>query len=145
MAKSGRKCKLYVNSATYATPTWVEIDIARDVNISLGKGENEANARDVDWEQFLPGLKTMEVTFDVRSEPTHTAWTTLRDAFIDDTELDIAVMDGDIATSGSKGYRAPMQCFGFQEAQPLEGTQTNSVTLKPMPSSDHAPAKFDTA
>ena len=35
----GKDCKLYLNAATHATPTWTEVKSAINVSANLGKGE----------------------------------------------------------------------------------------------------------
>ena len=131
MAKRGGLLKMYYNSGTYASPTWVVIDLARDVTLTLGKGEGDGSVRAVDWELVVAGLKTLELSFDIRYEPGETQYDDLRDAFHGDTVQDFAVMGGDIGTIGSEGVRFPGLVTNFARNEPLNDTSTSSVTVKP--------------
>jgi hypothetical protein len=58
-------------------------------------------------------------------------FTAIQEAYFDGTPVEVAVMDGDITTSGSQGLRATMAVTNFSRNEPLEEAITVSVTLKP--------------
>ena len=65
-------------------------------------------------------------------------FTAIKDAYFNDTPIEMAVMDGDIAVSGSQGLRASFSVINFSRNEPLEEALTVSVTLKPT-YAEHAP------
>jgi predicted secreted protein len=128
----GANCKLYRNTGTYGTPVWDLIDIVRDLTLSLDKSEADATTRAAaGWKQFLAGLKTGSVEFDVIWDTGHLDFIALQGSFANNTILDIAVMDGPIATAGSAGLRAEMVVFTLTRNESLEEAVTASITCKP--------------
>ena len=70
----------------------------------------------------------------LRSSPLATAdddFGAIRDAFLNHTAVEFAVMDGDIATAGSQGLRASCMVTNFSRNEALEEAITVSVTVKP--------------
>lgn len=68
----------------------------------------------------------------------------IRDAFLNRTGIEFAVMDGDIATAGSQGLRALCAVTNFSRNEALEEAITVSVTVKPTYSTT-APARMTVA
>ena len=52
------------------------------------------------------------------------------------TYFEIAVMDGGITTSGSRGVRMTVGVFKFERSEELENAQMYSVTLKAAPATN---------
>lgn len=130
--KLGLDAKMFRNTGTYATPVWNEIKNVRDVTLSLETGEADATTRGNNgWRATVATLKDGSVEFDMVWDAADDDFTALRDAFLNKTALDMAVMDGDIATSGSQGLRASFMITNFSRNEPLEEAITASVTVKP--------------
>ncbi len=130
--KLGLDAKMFRNTGTYATPVWDEIKNVRDVTLSLETGEADATTRGNNgWRATVATLKDGSVEFDMVWDAADDDFTALRDAFLNKTALDMAVMDGDIATSGSQGLRASFMITNFSRNEPLEEAITASVTVKP--------------
>ena len=128
----GLDAKMFRNTGTYATPVWDEIKNVRDVTLSLETGEADATTRGNNgWRATVATLKDGSVEFDMVWDAADDDFTALRDAFLNKTALDMAVMDGDIATSGSQGLRASFMITNFSRNEPLEEAITASVTVKP--------------
>jgi len=137
--KLGMDAKLYRNTGTYETPTWVEITNAKDVNLNLEKGEADVTTRaNQGWRATVGTLKDGSVEFEMVWDTLDAGFTAIQEAYFDGTPLEVAVMDGDIATSGSQGLRATMTVTNFSRNEPLEEAITVSVTLKPT-YADNAP------
>jgi hypothetical protein len=139
----GLQCKMYRNSGNYSVPTWNEIPIVRDLTLNLEKGEAQVKARFSTWEQILPLLKSASIEFDILAETSsaNDDHDTLRDAFIDDTVLDLAIAEGNIATSGYEYFRFDALLVKFGRGEPLEGVSTVSITAKhAYTTSQHTPA-----
>jgi len=130
--KLGLDAKMFRNTGTYATPVWNEIKNVRDVTLSLETGEADATTRGNNgWRATVATLKDGSVEFDMVWDAADDDFTALRDAFLNKTALDMAVMDGDIITTGSQGLRASFMITNFSRNEPLEEAITASVTVKP--------------
>lgn len=143
--KVGLSCKLYENTATYASPVWVEITIARDVTLNMEAGEAEASSRSNTFREYLQALKDASIEFDALYDAEDARFQSIKDAFFDDTTLEILALDGSSATSGNEGLRMTCIVSAFTRNEPLEDTVTMSVTLKPTPNDDAAPAWYTVA
>src|SRR5512136_2388869 len=89
----GKDCKLYLNTGTHATPTWVEVKKAINVSANLGKGEADVSARFSGWKLTKGALKELEITFTYRHKRgTDTVFDSLLSAYLNDTPREFAVM-----------------------------------------------------
>jgi hypothetical protein len=130
--KLGLDAKMFRNTGTYSTPVWNEIKNVRDVTLSLETGEADATTRGNNgWRATVATLKDGSVEFDMVWDSADDDFTAIRDAFLNKTALELAVMDGDIATTGSQGLRASFMITNFSRNEPLEEAITASVTVKP--------------
>ncbi len=141
--KLGMDAKLYLNSGTYESPTWDEIDHAKDVTLNLDKGEDDVTTRaSGGWEEAVGTLKSASIDFDVLWDMADANVEKLWEAFLNNTAIEFAVMDGDIATVGSRGIRATMNVFKFTRNENLKEAITASVTIKPT-AAEHPPAEME--
>lgn len=128
----GLNCKLYRNTGTYAVPVWEEIGNCRDVTLNMEKGEADVTTRSNNgWRAILGTLKDASIDFSMVWDTGDADFEAVRDAFLDNTLLDMAIMDGDIAVAGSQGLRAEMSVLGFTRNEPLEEGVTVDVSIKP--------------
>jgi len=142
MAILGLSCKMYRNTGTWASPTWSEITIAKDVTFSLEKGKADGSRRGVTWRQSIGTLKDAEISMELVHETGDSNFTALRSAFLNGTIVEILVLDGSVATSGSEGLRAEMEVFSFSRAEPLEDVVMDSVTLAPSAQASNDPVWY---
>lgn len=132
MSVLGLECKLYRNTGSYGSPVWNEITNAKDVTLSLSKDSADVTTRgNSGWKATRSTLKDAEVSFDLLFVAGDADYDALRDAWLNNTELDVAVMSGAIASSGSEGLRAVMDVFQFERSEPLAEAVVVKVTLKP--------------
>jgi hypothetical protein len=130
--KLGLDAKMFRNTGTYATPVWNEIKNVRDVTLSLETGEADATTRGNNgWRATVATLKDGSVEFDMVWDSADDDFTAIRDAFLNKTALEMAVLDGDVAAAGSQGLRASFMVTNFSRNEPLEEAITASVTVKP--------------
>lgn len=144
MAKQvGLSCELSYNTGTYAVPVWVEIDLARDVTMSLEAAEADASTRSSGgWRETIQSLKDAGLEIEVANDSADTAFTAIKDAFINGTNLEVLILDGPVATVGSQGLRMTCAVSAFSRSEPLEELVTVSATLKPTPNDDAVPAWY---
>ena len=127
----GMEAKLYWNSGTYAVPTWEEMGNVKDVTLNLEKGEADVTTRANDgWRATLGTLKEGSIEFEMVWDTDDAGFLALKDAYFNDTAIEMAVMDGDVAASGSQGLRASFSVTNFSRSEPLEEAIGVSVTLK---------------
>ena len=131
-SKLGLDCKLYRNTGTYEAPTWSEVSCVKDVTLNLEKGEADVTTRaNQGWKASKAALKDASIEFDIMWDTSDVGFVALKDAFMNNTTLEMAVMDGSIATVGSEGLRATVEVMKFPRNEPLEEAVTVSVALKP--------------
>ena len=130
--KLGMNAKLYRNSATYASPAWAEMPNAKDVTLNLETGEADVSTRGNNgWRAILATLKEGSIEFESIWDTADEGFAALRQAYFNNTAIEMAVMDGDITETGSDGLRASMSVTNFTRNEPLEEAITASITLKP--------------
>jgi len=128
----GRKAKLYYNTGTHASPTWVEVKRCINETVSLSKGEVENISRLSDWKKVLAGLKEGSLKLDYNYKTgADTVFTALSNSYFNDTVVEFAVMDQAITVSGAKGFRAYLQVFGMESPAEIEGKKNYAFELKP--------------
>jgi hypothetical protein len=132
--KLGLDCKLYRNTSTWESPTWVEVENIKDLTLPLTKGEFDAALRSGNGvREYIGTLREYGVDFNMKWDPQNDPDC---DAFLDvylgvEDYVDVLVLDGDINTSGSQGPRFLADVFGFQRNEPLEEGVMSDVNLKP--------------
>lgn len=129
---TGDLCRLYYNSATDASPTWVEIAKAKDVSWPISWGEAETNARDNEFSTAEPTLGAIELTFGYQYERgADTVYDALIAMAVARSAKQFACADDDIATVGCRYLKFFGKCFGVGQDEPLEGVRVNEFTVKP--------------
>jgi hypothetical protein len=130
--KLGLDAKLYRNTGTYASPTWNEIKNVKDVTLNLETAEADVTTRGNNgWRATVATLKDGSVEFEMVWDSADDDFGTIRDAFLNKTAVELAVMDGDITVTGTQGLRASYMVMKFSRNEPLEEAITVSVTVKP--------------
>ena len=136
--KLGMEAKLYLASApltavnTPALAVWAEQANVRDLTINLETGEADVTTRaNSGWRATAATLKDGSIEFQMVWDPADTGFTAIKDAWLANTELGVAAMDGDIATTGSQSLASNFTVTNFSRSEPLEEAITVSVTLKP--------------
>jgi len=138
--RTGLQCKTYYNSATYASPTWVEIVNIRDEDLDMTIGEADMSRRASDWEEIVVTLKKGTFNFDVVYKYGDAVFTVLLNAFLNRTAVEFAFADGAIATSGTLYLRATCYVGGVKQNRKLTEGVTYPFTLR-VAASDNAPSK----
>ncbi len=146
MAQPGYEGKLYINSGSFGSPTWTEVDITVDASMDSGHNRIDASARKGGGtKEEIAGLTTKNLTFQILKEKADAQFETLRDAHDNKTTADVAYADAAIATSGTEYTRFEGQIFGWNEAQPLDGVMAIDVEIGPTPNANAAPSFNETA
>ncbi len=122
----GILCKLYRNTSTYASPSWNEVTHIKDFKPVDSKEEFETTTR------YGNGIKTFETTLTTiewsgmmmvpdpaatTGDPNYDDYIVFRNAYYANTQLDILVLDGGVATNGCEGVRALVKVSQWEEDQ----------------------------
>ena len=109
-----------------------EMPQVKDLTLNLSKGEADATTRGSGgWKVILAGLKEGSIEFEMLWEPADTAFQAFFKAWLTDSNIAVAALDGDKAAAGSQGLWADFQVTGFVKKEPLNEPQSVSITLKP--------------
>ena len=128
----GLDAKLYRNTASGGAPTWDLVGNVRDVTLNLETGEADVTTRGNNgWRATVGTLKDASIEFEMVWDTGDADFTAFKDAFFNGTSIELAVMDGDIATTGAQGLRAVCRIINFTRSEALEEAITVSVTAKP--------------
>ena len=131
----GLNAKLYRNTGSYASPTWNEIGNVKDVTLNLESAEADVTVRaNNGWRATVPTLKDASVEFEMVWDTADEDFQAIRDAYLNNTTLEILALDGPVSGAGStgnQGLRAVCNVTGFSRSEPLEEALSVSVTVKP--------------
>jgi predicted secreted protein len=143
--KLGMEAKLYRNTGNYASPTWSEVANVRDLTMNTEKGSADVTTRgNSGWRAMAGTLKDLSVEFEMVYDTADEDFTAIQTAFMDNDQVEFAVMDGDIAEAGTQGIRATFEVMNFSQSEPLEEAIIVSVTLSAA-YADNAPEVYTIA
>lgn len=131
----GNDAGAYYNSATYATPTWVEMTRLSNVSINLDKNIADVLTRATKWTLSAPGSKTLAVEGTYLHKPgnSDTVFDTLQDMFWNDTIQDMFFSDdGGTPNTNDVGVRAHFMCSSLSQEQQNDNVVEFSVSLVPV-------------
>jgi hypothetical protein len=133
----GIAAKLYYNSATYGSPTWVEVDCVADCQLNFAWDEGAADDRSDPAHRMVKTQFSLDVTGNAKKRISNTAWEYLADLLISRETGDFLVLDGPRTTVGQRGFRFDGQLFTGNEDQGLAvGAILSAFTLTPTDSAD---------
>jgi len=129
----GLNAKLYIDDqSSYASPTWSLVDNCKDLTLTLEKNDADVTTRGNNgWRAVVGVLKDATVEFQMVWDTDDANFQLIKDAFLNGDPVNIAAMDGLIATPGSEGLRALMTVTKFTRNEPLEEALTVDVSLRP--------------
>ncbi len=128
----GKDCKLYRNTGSYGTPAWNEIPNVKDLAKNFETSEADVTTRgNAGWEAVVPALNRGSIDFQMVYDTADAGFVAIRDAYLNKTAVEYAVMDGDITVSGKQGLRATCMVTNFSMTQNLEEAVTVDVSIKP--------------
>jgi hypothetical protein len=129
--KLGMDAKLNRNTGSFASPTWNPIPNVKDLTLSLETGEADATTRGNNgWRATVATLKDASLEFEMVWDTEDDDFTAIRNAFLNNTPVEMAVLDGAHNVVGSQGLRASFMVTSFTRNEPLEEAITVSVSMK---------------
>lgn len=108
-AYSGKETFLYYNSATYASPTWVEISRARNIQRNRGPALSEVEFHGAGETGNIPGYKKFAGSFEyARRKGTDAVYAFLEAARDAGDIVDLCHLNGPVDLDASTGWRCPV-------------------------------------
>jgi hypothetical protein len=104
MTKLGIDCKIFINTATYASPTWAEVKSVNDWKESAGWGTADANDRSTILDGVVKTTKQLGWSGTVKRDGTAGA-NKIAEAFLYRDPVDVLILDGPIDKEGTEGWR----------------------------------------
>ncbi len=135
--------KLYRNTGSHGTPTWVEISAVKDLNFTIEPSEIDDSDRGSPWMKFGNGQINAGITFQLNYRNGNPDHAVLVAAAIAGTVIEFAAMDQNIANSGAEGLRMFAKVLGYNGNQALADSTSFDVTLKPAYQEDPADTVVD--
>jgi hypothetical protein len=105
--KPGIAGAVYRNTGTYASPTWAEITLVRDVAPGFPWDLVDASTRASRAKLSAKTQADLKVQLTVRADDADAGYIALFDASVSPTQLpDLMILDGKITVEGAMGLRA---------------------------------------
>lgn len=128
----GSDCYFALNSGTVGTPTWNDMPNVRDIEPTCSATDVDVTPRASGGFKFHePALFDLSFSTEHFYDPYDAQLTVLRTTFLTRALLDVAIMDGDIATAGSQGYRVQVKAFSHKRSEMVDGILSESFDWKP--------------
>jgi hypothetical protein len=128
----GLDCRLYRNTGTYETPTWVLMTMIRDNTLGLESSEADVTSRaNAGWRATVPTLHEGSLEFEMLDKRTVSPTddiSVIQDAWLNRTPIEFAVMNGPINVVTSRGLRGTFNIMTFSRGEALEEGVTYSVS-----------------
>jgi hypothetical protein len=119
MASLGILAKAYRNTASYGTPTWVEIDKIADLAVNPSWDEAEGGSRDSRVKKIAKTMLGIEITGRIKVDTADAGYIALRDAMYTDIAIDLLILNGASDGNGNHGWRADWHVFEGGEDQAM--------------------------
>jgi hypothetical protein len=128
----GLDAKLYRNTGTHGSPVFNEIPNTKDVTLALEKNTADVTTRGNNgWRAMVGVLKDGSVDFQMIWDTGDLDFGAVRDAFLNNTTIEFAIMSGVITATTSEGLLATFAVIKFTRNEPLEEALTVDVSIKP--------------
>ena len=128
---TGHPMKLYRNTGSVASETWVEIAEIGDVSITdFARGLAELKRRGKEYTKNLASIiQSIAVEFRFHHGLDQTNWDALVANFLAGTVEEYFIADGPEGTADHEGLRCPMIIEQFPWDQPLEDISGHDIRL----------------
>jgi hypothetical protein len=127
----GMNAKIYQGAAGALLTALTEMDNVKDVTLSLEAGEADVTTRaNSGWRATAATLKECTVEFQMLWKPGDAGFEAMRNAFLNSTQVRLAVLTGDSDTADSEGPLGNFTITGFSRNEALEEGVTVDVTAK---------------
>jgi hypothetical protein len=137
--KIGLNAKLYRNTGSFGSPTWVEVTNIQDLDLADSMDEFDATTRGSGgMAESEPTVRSIELSWNMKNNA-DTHMIAFRTAYFNRAAVDLQALDGPIATIGSHGVRGRFKFHEFGKPQPLRDGQMLNLRAKPAPDDTNGP------
>jgi TP901-1 family phage major tail protein len=127
----GMNAKIYQGAAADPLASLTEMGNVRDVTLTLEAGEADITTRaNSGWRATAPTLRECTAEFEMVWKPGDAGFDAVKNAFLTNTTLELAILDQDKATTGAQGPKGSFSITSFSRNEALEEAITVSVTAK---------------
>lgn len=127
----GMNAKIYQGATGAALGALAEMGNVRDVTLTLEAGEADITTRaNSGWRATAPTLRECTAEFEMVWKPGDAGFDAVKNAFLTNGTLELAILDQDKATSGAQGPKGSFSITSFSRNEALEEAITVSVTAK---------------
>lgn len=123
----------YINTGSYASPSWAEIKCLGDCAVNANYEEGDASTRATRVMYTETTRFVIEVTGRVKVEPDNEQYEAILAAFTEDQPLEFLFLNGKIDKPDSTGYRFHGKVFNLSEDQALGAVLYRDFVIKPCP------------
>ncbi len=128
----GRNAKVYYGTAGTALTTLTELNEVTEVTLNLEADELDVTTRSSGGQRaYLQGHRDFSPEITTRFKAGDAGQEALRDAYLDGSTVEIAILSGGKAVSGSEGPRCTMIVTNMTRNEALDGTLELVFSLKP--------------
>ena len=128
----GVNSKLYYNSGTYGSPTWVEVSLIADLAVNPQWDEHDVSTRGSRVKSMKKTMLGIEVSGRLKKKPGDTTYAKFVDGIVSDDTLDVLVLDGARDANNARGWRFDAQIHQGNDDQSLSGGGFLDIVLKPL-------------
>lgn len=127
----GMNAKIYRGAAGAVIGSLVEMANVKDVTLTMEAGEADITTRgNSGWRATAPTLKECTAEWEMVWKPGDAGFDAIKAAFLGNTTVELAILDGDKAVSGNQGPKGSFSITNFSRNEALEEAITVSVTAK---------------
>ena len=139
----GDDAKFYYNSATHATPTWVEVSNVKSLSLSEEDEEVDVTVRGSNkFKEYIQGHTDVTVDFEMLDDDSDPAYIAFRAAKQGRTGIEVLVLNGPDATPGNDGVRFFAMVKTFSRSENLSEAIMREVSLRPLKNADSPPTYY---
>lgn len=123
----GTDCVVYYGNAQAASGSLVELQGIRNVSLNQTGSEADLTVRGSRWKRTAITMNDISVDIELLYEKENVGLAKLRDAYLAGSGVELAILTGDIATSGTEGPKGEFRVASFNRGEGTENPVTVSV------------------
>ena len=141
MARLGVTSKLYRNTGSWGTPTWVAIDKVDGLELDSGWNTSTSGDRGQGVDTVEKTTATLNITGRVKQDDSDAGYAALLAGYLSRSPIDLMVLNGASNSNGATGFRAMWHVTRFAEPQGRDVVIYRDFTLVPAGYDSTTPAQ----